>query len=416
MESSKRRLHLTDRAVRSLAAAPAKYDVTDATLSGFGVRVQPNGTKLFWVRWWDGARRSREYLGEYGEGGSPFLTLAAARTKAAETMVAARRGELRAAEAPKLTFGEAATEWLEVHSKPTKKTWLEDERIINRYLLPWFDRTPSEITRRDASLLLDPLLRAGKAVMARQVKAVISAIFNRLLDLELVASNPVVRLKLPKRRSRDRVLTDDEIRRLWPVWGDGGAAGALYQFLLLTGLRSSEATNARWEHLSGQWLEVPETKTDQAHRVYLAPQARELLTSLRAKTSDALAKRLGRAGRKTGAEVRAQDPAAYRPSPWIFDSPRQPGRPFYRASQLADVFRAESGTAGWTAHDLRRTCATQMGRLGIEDGIVDRCLGHAVGKITRTYNKARYEGAMAEAWAAWGQELQRLIDRPPSGE
>ena len=57
----------------------------------------------------------------------------------------------------------------------------------------------------------------------------------------------------------------------------------------------------------------------------------------------------------------------------------------------------------WHLHDLRRTGATVMGKLGASDSIVDRCLNHTLPKLTRTYNKSDYKPEMADA-------LQKLAD------
>ncbi len=67
---------------------------------------------------------------------------------------------------------------------------------------------------------------------------------------------------------------------------------------------------------------------------------------------------------------------------------------------------AETGTAGWTRHDLRRTGATMRGELGVEPHVAEAALNHAAihSKLAATYNQARYVPAVREA-------LQRLADR-----
>ena len=66
----------------------------------------------------------------------------------------------------------------------------------------------------------------------------------------------------------------------------------------------------------------------------------------------------------------------------------------------------ETGTAGWTRHDLRRTGATMLGELGVEPHVVEAALNHAAihFRVAATYNQARYLPAVHEA-------LQRLADR-----
>jgi integrase len=67
---------------------------------------------------------------------------------------------------------------------------------------------------------------------------------------------------------------------------------------------------------------------------------------------------------------------------------------------------AETGTAGWTRHDLRRTGATMLGEMGVEPHVIEAALNHAAihSRLAATYNRARYLPAVREA-------LQRLADR-----
>jgi integrase len=67
---------------------------------------------------------------------------------------------------------------------------------------------------------------------------------------------------------------------------------------------------------------------------------------------------------------------------------------------------AQTGTAGWTRHDLRRTGATMLGEMGVQPHVIEAALNHAVIhlRLAATYNQARYLPAVREA-------LQRLADR-----
>ncbi len=66
----------------------------------------------------------------------------------------------------------------------------------------------------------------------------------------------------------------------------------------------------------------------------------------------------------------------------------------------------ETGTAGWTRHDLRRTGATLLGEMGVEPHVIEAALNHAAihSRLAATYNRARYLPAVREA-------LQLLADR-----
>ena len=70
----------------------------------------------------------------------------------------------------------------------------------------------------------------------------------------------------------------------------------------------------------------------------------------------------------------------------------------------------------WTPHDMRRTGATMMQRLGIDPELIDRCQNHVVAtgktKIRRHYQRYQYQQQKTEAWAKLGAELERIIATP----
>ncbi len=114
------------------------------------------------------------------------------------------------------TFGALAALYIERHAKRTKRTWQEDERILAHGLLPaWKDTSVRSLTRRQVRELLDGI--ADRApIMANRTLALVSKILNFGVDREWIDANPAARLAKPSREvSRERVLTDDEIRHLW---------------------------------------------------------------------------------------------------------------------------------------------------------------------------------------------------------
>lgn len=84
------------------------------------------------------------------------------------------------------------------------------------------------------------------------------------------------------------------------------------------------------------------------------------------------------------------------------DTPK-PGRTQYVAE-----FQLPGGA--WTPHDLRRTCATQMGELGVRPDVIDKCLAHSIGgRVTQTYQHQTLRDEMQAAWDAWGARLAGLV-------
>ena len=218
---------LTDRTIRSLKPrATGQYERYDDVVPGLGLRVN-SGSKS-WVLFYrerlpdtsggftSGKRKKRWTLGTY-----PALTLSAARTKAQRALHALTtqgidpalgKREARRAQ----SFGELATEYLERHAKPRKKSWKEDQRQLIAYVLPqWQSRPVKAITLRDVHDLLDRIVDRGTPVTANRVSALVSTVFEHGKNKGWLDHNPAARIPKQKEKVRERVLTDEELTGLW---------------------------------------------------------------------------------------------------------------------------------------------------------------------------------------------------------
>ncbi len=63
----------------------------------------------------------------------------------------------------------------------------------------------------------------------------------------------------------------------------------------------------------------------------------------------------------------------------------------------------------WHLHDLRRTCATNLARLGVDRVVISEILNHAKSEVTAIYDRHRYHAEMRRALDAWGQRLQAIV-------
>lgn len=84
------------------------------------------------------------------------------------------------------------------------------------------------------------------------------------------------------------------------------------------------------------------------------------------------------------------------------------GKPVYDASGKP-VTENILGVSGFTPHDLRRTCATFMSKIGFMDEIIDAVLYHTKQGIIRTYNVNRYDKEIQQALEAWERKLNSII-------
>lgn len=192
-------------------------------------------------------------------------------------------------------------------------------------------------------------------------------------------SEELARLRPPATpRRRDRVLTREEVRRVYAyVRASPRAHDRLVAFAFLTLARRGEIAAARWRDfdLAAREWTIPDTKSGTSHRVPLSWQAVRLLREMGPGDPDALVFANSAGGTLTN---------------W--------------QRELRRIHTA-TGTSGWHRHDVRRTAATTLGELGTEPHIVELALGHADAhsRLASVYNRARYHRQVAEA-------LQRLAD------
>jgi integrase len=186
----------------------------------------------------------------------PILSLADARQQAKSILGDVLRGRdpagVKAAERCAETVEELAHEYLERHAKPRKRSWAEDERILRRRVLPrWRGMKAREVTRRDVRLLIDEYLERGVSTYANRIFAVVRKMFNFAVERDLVEVSPCHGLRQPApTRHRDRVLSEDEMRRIWHQFdAEQPLTAASFKLRLLTAQRGGEILGMRWEDI-----------------------------------------------------------------------------------------------------------------------------------------------------------------------
>ena len=156
-----------------------------------------------------------------------------------------------------LCFKSLAERWLEVHAKPRKRTWREDQRKLNKYIYPEIGTIPAnEVQKADIVRIVDTVAKHGSTgngapVNADRVRVLISTIYNWAsgeLDIQI---NPARGISpRSERKVRDRPLSDLELRTLWhglekgpDTWSRQRARQAI-KLLILTGQRREQVTAA----------------------------------------------------------------------------------------------------------------------------------------------------------------------------
>jgi len=426
----------SDRKIDNLTPKSERYEIVEGGGSGLAVRVSPRGAKTFsYLYRFDGKPR-RLSIGVYRPGGLaraagaathdanglPYLTLADARIKLAEARrkrdsgvdpaaeaVAAHRAERQAE-----TIGELCELYLEKWATPNKRnsSAQRDRGQINRDILPrWSTRKISSITRADVIALLDEIVARGAPVMANRTKALLSKVFRFAVRRDLIPFSPVVEIDRPggKEEPRQREPDHSELRLIWQ------AAGRLeppwiqfVRLLVLLGQRRTEVASMQEREISngGLWL-IPAAKMKGkvAQLVPLPKAAVELIASApRGRPHNGSDFVLGSRTKK-GKHLAAYDDIKQGLDEAIRQLQIQEARDTPPPPPLAP----------WTFHDLRRSFSSGLARLGVDEEVRERLLGHIPEKLKRTYNVYDFMLEKKRALDVWSTRVQEIVDTPAVG-
>jgi len=397
---------LTVIAIDKAQPGPARREIADGLLAGLYLIVQPTGAKSWAVRYRVGHRTRKYTIGPY-----PGIDLSSARELARKALVGVAEGRdpgrekkdarQGIARAEQNQIDAAVAQFIEKYAKTNTResTWRETERIFNRDILPpWKGRAVSEITRRDVIDLLDGVTNRGSAIMANRVLAAVRRFFSWCVERDIIATSPCTGVKAPAaERSRDRNLADEELKVVWKAADQTGFPfGPLVELLILTGQRLAEVAEMTWSEVdfANRLWTIPRqrTKNNVAHEVPLSEAAMGVLSGLH--------KVVGKPG-------------------YLFTTNgTSPVSGFSRAKQRIDMAvqrELGDGTSPlphWTFHDLRRTAASGMARLGINLPVIEKVLNHTSGSfagIVGVYQRHSFSEEKRAALEAWGLFVDRLV-------
>jgi len=400
---------LTAAAVERLKPpASGQAEHFDAGYPGLGLRISYAGRRA-WVYVYRAAGKPRRLtLGAY-----PAMSLAEAREAWREARAAVEIGgdpaaaKAEAREARASGRDAVRTLFDDYRRRKLSKLKAGDQpaRMLERLMLPaWGDRRAQEITRRDVLDLIEGVAERTPPT-ANRLKAYGGAFFAWLVARDVLDRNPFAGIKPPaKEVSRDRVLSDDEIRWLWRgSEAVGYPFGPLARFLLVTGQRLREGAGLRWDELDGDLWRLPgaRVKNGRAHAVPLSAAA---LAEL-----GALPRIAGASGPVYAFTTTGDTPV----------SGFNRGISRLRAAMAKEAAkdRGEPVTiADWSFHDLRRTAATGFARLGVPLQTAEAILNHVSGSragVAGVYNRHDYAREAREAMDRWAAHLAGLTaDRP----
>lgn len=366
----------------------------DEEVAGLLLRVTETGKRTWYVFYrvkGQGVARRRMLIGEY-----PGITLSEARRRARSILDDAAVGIDRGAEKQLadgvITFQALADEYLEKWAEVRKKerSAKEDARILKKDVLPkWKRRKINQIKRRDVIELLDAVNARGLQVHANRVLALVRKIFNWAISRDLLEANPCAQVQAPCQEvQRDRVLSEDEIKKFWAACDRlQPVVAASFRMRLVTAQRGGEVQHMRWADLdleSGWWTIPAEfAKNGLAHRVPLSPLALSLLDEIKELTK---AKK----------------------SEWVFPSRMVKDKPLSNPSHSGKLARTYSGVE-FELHDLRRTAASHMASMGVQRLVLSKILNHVETGVTAVYDRHSYDQEKRQALDVWAERLIEIL-------
>ena len=372
------KLRITDLALRALKS-DRQETFWDASLPAFGVRVGKN-RKTFTVM--VGRERERRSIGIY-----PDISLQDARAKAKRILA-----EASPTRSFTPTFSEALESFFATHcdQKQRRSTARETKRLLNKHYLSVFrDRSLSDISSRQVQSIIDGLLRTpSEAIHAFRA---IRLFFRWARARHHIDHSPCEGMIQPAQaRTRDRVLTDEELKLVWNA-ANSYPFGTIVRLLILTGQRRSEIGSLKWVYIEEirRTISLPPEIVKNGHR-HTFPY---------------------------GACVQALIGRIPKDNEYLF--PSRDGHPFSGYFQLKIHLDKKSKIAHWTLHDLRRTFATNLAALGTPIHVTEKLLNHISGTVSGVaaiYNRHAYMDEMRAAIDAWEKRLSVILAKHNSDD
>jgi integrase len=355
---------LTDLSVKNL---PEGLHL-DARLSSFGIRVGKKRRTWIVIK---GKNRTKISLGHY-----PAMSLADARKRA---MVELAKPPTASETAVMPSYQEALEEFHAIHIVNLRpRSGYQLSTNLTRHF-QW-TKPLDQITHQDVLTALDAIeARSQRAHALKDIRTFFNWCIPRYLK-----SSPCVGIKKPTQKPRDRVLADDELRKVWNRAHEIGYPYGTIVQLLLTGQRLGEIAGLRWEWIEEGAVTFPGeiTKNARASRIPLGVMARRIIDG------------------------------TPRHSLLLFPARGHPTRPFNGFGASKESLD-KCGVENFTHHDLRRTFATSMARLGVRLEVTEKLLNHisgSMGGIVGVYQRHEFMDEMREAISRYEAWLRHILE------
>ena len=399
--ATKRRIK-SDLTIKSLPPAAKRVEYPDERITGLYLVLQPSGARSWAVRYRVDGAPKKLTLGSY-----PAVDLTTARRRAQAAIgevaggkdpAAAKQASRTAAKADREAQADRVEHvvdlFIERYAKSKTRDWRNTERMLKVDVVGrWGGKRLSQITRTDIRAMLDAIaIGRKKPIQANRVFAQLRKLCAWAVSNDIIERSPCDGVAAPSPETRrNRFLSDAEIKLAWKAFrAIGWPFGDIAKLLLLTGARRDEIAEGRWSEVdlaAKTWtLPVARTKNKREHIIPLSDSAMRIVEAL---------PRIG--DKRDG---------------FIFTTTYRSAVSGFSRAKLAIDKATGAFAEQWTFHDLRRTVATNLQKLGVKLEVTEAVLNHVSGSragIVGVYQRHNYADEKRAALAAWDDRLAQII-------
>ncbi|MDB5693084.1 MAG: intA 4 [Alphaproteobacteria bacterium] len=395
---------ITKRAVDGLEAGHQDLFLWDDELKGFGLRVTAKGSRSYVYQYRMGGREAPSRRYTIGGHGSPW-TPEKARKEAERLFIMVRQGidpvqadQERRRQAVDLAFDAYVESFTTLYLKKRWKQWQLGAGVLRREATPVLGSKPlPRIKRSDLAPIWDRL--SDRPAVARLTHATLRKLFRWAVNRGDLERSPLDGVEPPPPvAARDRVLTDEELALAWKCTSKlAGPFSGFFKMLILTAQRREEVAGMDWSELDRGvrlWtLPGYRTKNGKPQLLHLSELATKVLDEI---ADGSTWPRQGLVFSTTGAT---------------------PISGFSKAKLKLDELMAEHLVPGaelkpWRSHDIRRTVATGLQRLGVRLEVTEAVLNHVSGSkngIVGVYQRYDWAEEKGGALDAWSEHIAKLV-------
>ncbi len=363
------KIAFTEKRVAELAPpAAGRLEVADAKCPGLVLRVTSNGSRTYSLFKRVNGRLVRLTLGTV-----PAMTVDAARKTVHAHLADMVKGidpaAVKRAVRAECKLADLWTCYLDLHAKPRKKTWQDDQRMYEKYMVTLHGKRLSAINQDVVVKWHGQLAKDHGPIQANRCKALLATMYAKgSKAVGFTGVNPCIGVKNFAEASRERFLLPAEMQTFFaalateePYWQ------AFFLLCLFTGSRRGNIASMEWRELDLQnavwYIPATKTKNKKPTTIALCAPAFAILQT--------------RYDQRNG-------------SPYVFPAFKGDGH-LIDPRKSWDRILTAAKIENLHMHDLRRTQGSWQAAMGISLAIIGKSLGHADLKSTQIYSRLQMD-------------------------